>query len=161
MPTNKSVRSGLLKSASDHVRNFTISVDEEHIKRAKPNTQAWCMVALAIRDCVEGAHTVRVDTSFIRFSIGNTGEGGVRYAFPTPVRVAKPIQLFDQSEVEDKSSVIKPFKFQLAAVQGYINPMIKRSQPGVAPRGRAQGKSCTKKYRWNGSPVYFEEKESV
>lgn len=159
MASKKRVTRELVKRASvaDKIRNFSISVDWPHIRRAKPNTQAWCMVALAIRDCIEGAHTIRVDTSFIRFSIGNTHDGGVRYAFPTPARVVRPIQLFDSEAVENKEHTIKPFSFQLSAVQGYINPMLRRTQPGPSPRGAAQTKACVKRYRWNGAPVIVDE----
>lgn len=159
--TKKTLSQQLAKQAETRIRNFNVSVDYTHIRRAKPNTQAWCMVALAIRDCIEGAHTVRVDTSFIRFSIGNTSNGGVRYAFPTPTKVVRPIQLFDQEANENKEHTIKPFGFQLSAIQGYINPMIRRSNSHPLPRTSNEPKSCVKRYRWNGQPVILDAEEGA
>jgi hypothetical protein len=154
MPSTTQLTEGLNKVTRNKIKGWKIRVTQDNIDRSKPNTQAWCMVSLAIRECIEGSHTIRVDSSFIRFSIGIAGEGGLRYAYPTPMVAVAPIQVYDHEAEQKLPSTVKPFEFSLQAVQAYVSPMLKHSSPEEPrPRGPNNPKARCKKYRWNGQPI--------
>lgn len=108
-----------------------IEVTQAIIDEAKERNSSSCMIAQALRHA--GASSTNVTAESASFNMA-----GFRYQYPLPARAAAALIKFD----EDKSSV-KPFKFRLAAAQGFVRPMKKRLDPKRAGKKR-RAKSKTR-----------------
>jgi hypothetical protein len=97
--------------------NMRINVKANNVDRACTNNSHCCMIADAIRDRLNWATFIEVDTQTIRF---NDRKKGIRYIYLTPPEAQKAIVLFDQGVK------VPPFAFSLR--QAFLQTKIMRAR---------------------------------
>ena len=122
-------------------KSFTISITEDVIRNAEPNSNHNCIVANALREQLN-AWSVVVDSSVIRFNVGgekHRGEcgPGTRYMWRTPAEVAAKVTEFDSyPSGEVAAENMAPFKVRLQGLNGFDKP-IKEVVPTLHKKKRA------------------------